>query len=240
MILDLAAIGNSWYTNIVPLPTKLTEIQQMLQINNPLKNSTQISILALTKHFNWTSYFSLLRQVLHGGIYMFQHLNTEAQLNNAPCDGTFCHTSTDKAGNSWAAERRFASDLGEQNNGPSFDFGNYPGLDYMLLHNLYYLVSGKKDSKGNTLPKYQNLIDYPIENDFPFIIIPGASPIIMGSHDFPITVSIFRSIKSQHKVYPGGNVTFRAGESIDLLPGFEVQLGANFEAYIVPITCDNP
>ncbi len=74
---------------------------------------------------------------------------------NAPSDGPFCHISEygqngdfhpneDFALNGWASDRRFVAQPPFQFEGQADAFeGNYPGLDYMLFFNLYYLLMEK-------------------------------------------------------------------------------------------------
>lgn len=48
---------------------------------------------------------------------------------------------------------------------------------------------------------------------------------------------VTKNISSTSVVQAGADVTYRAGESIDLNPGFEAQAGSNFLAEIVPLDC---
>lgn len=63
-------------------------------------------------------------------------------LNDAPLNGPYYHGPNDLPLNGWAASIRFDASLRDQFNGTSHEKegGNYSGIDYMLLHNLYLLA----------------------------------------------------------------------------------------------------
>lgn len=85
---------------------------------------------------------------------------TEFFLNSAPCEGPFCHKNDNalptnlsredfgKLG--WAAQDKMGGSIKEQYVGTAHPWsfnGNYFGLDYLLLHNLYYI--NNQESLGN-------------------------------------------------------------------------------------------
>jgi hypothetical protein len=67
--------------------------------------------------------------------------NSEFYLNVAPCEGPFYHTAADFSELGWATPDRTERSLEYQYMGIGHVRGNYSGLDYLLLHNLYYLVN---------------------------------------------------------------------------------------------------
>jgi len=109
--------------------------------------------------------------------------------------------------------------------------GEYNGIDYMLLHNLYYVAHEE-------LYPALNLIDLPINNiNFPIIFLNNQCA---GCHSFPGQFTAFNTLTAQNNILlPDADMTYRAGFSIDLLSGFEVQEGADFFAYTELVTCDN-
>lgn len=99
----------------------------------------------LGKTYHWTPFFHTLGVILNDwapdpdwGTY------AREMLDNAPCEGPFFHSADDLAPGGWAAPHRFSASVGEQNHGPKHtaNKGNYIGLDYLLLHNLYLLAYG--------------------------------------------------------------------------------------------------
>jgi len=114
--------------------------------NNPF-HSTANRVISASKKYNWETFYYALGKVLHHWDYSDKELESQTlnMLNNAPLDGTFFHGATDFSENGWATENRFTASLGAQYNGNRFEeiTGNYSGLDYMLLHNLYLLAFNK-------------------------------------------------------------------------------------------------
>jgi len=134
-------------------------------------------------------------------------------------------------------DREAALSDGKDENGnlKCWDNGYRNGLDYMLLHNLYWLQF--KTSVN------ENVI---VEQDFPFdsvwleIIPPweGGGYIrhirTIGNHTYPKTIYSKNHISADNTIYSDGDVTYKAGESITLNTGFCVKSGAAFEAIINP------
>ncbi len=118
--------------------------------NNHLFLSSAKKVKSATKKYDWQPYYYALGIILH-----HWKNDTEIQkqslemLSSAPYDGPFFHGVEDFAKNGWASENRFSASLGEQYNGSRFPeiTGNYSGLDYMLLHNMFLLTSSNKTNK---------------------------------------------------------------------------------------------
>ncbi|MFH1321029.1 MAG: T9SS type A sorting domain-containing protein [Bacteroidota bacterium] len=152
--------------------------------------------------------------------------NTITQLNSAPCKGPYHYSSSDKAGGGWASLGRFTQTYVAQYEG-SARTGDYNGLDYMLLHNLYYISEG-----ANLSQPYVNLMDRVETYNFPYIIYVGSQ-----SYNTHVQLGLFRSVTSNKTIEPDGWVTYRAGQEISLEPPFEVKEGAEFYAYVDPFEC---
>jgi len=134
-------------------------------------------------------------------------------------------------------DRETALSDGKDENGnlKCWDIGYRNGLDYMLLHNLYWLQF--------KTPVDESLI---VEQDFPFdsvwleIIPPqeGGGYIrhikTIGNHNNPKTIYSKNYITADNTIYSDGDVTYKAGVSITLNPGFFVESGADFETIINP------
>ncbi|MDI9341202.1 MAG: T9SS type A sorting domain-containing protein [Sediminibacterium sp.] len=115
--------------------------------------------------------------------------------------------------------------------------GEYNGLDYMLLYNLYRINQIKQEEYY--FPGYYDMRDNLYEQDLPYVInLPFGSPVIYGNHAAPYKREAFESIKSSSKINADGDVTFRAGKEIALKPGFEVHSTADFHGYIQPLICN--
>jgi hypothetical protein len=112
-------------------------------------------------------------------------------------------------------------------------FGEYNGLDYMLLYNLYRINQLRQDNNLNI--GYQNLLESNININVPINAPLGPD---LGSHSRPLTSSSFVNITSSSKINANGDMTFRAGKEIALKPGFEVHSTADFHAYIDDLTCN--
>jgi hypothetical protein len=84
----------------------------------------------------------------------------------------------------------------------------------MLLHNLYWLV-------------YQDKIQSNIYWTKNFAVSPNG----WGSSTTPAIVIAQNNLYATNKIDHNGVGKFIAGNEVDLLPGFETELGAEFEAY---------
>lgn len=134
-------------------------------------------------------------------------------------------------------------------------FAEFPGIDYFNLFNAYTLTYGNPGD-------YFNLWDAHTWRDHPndltlFTPVPPFIPLVTlpvgaGSRFDPRIYRSLNSITADCKIHAGadfnyagndyshnGKVTFIAANAIELLPGFEVEAGAEFEAFIdeIPIHC---
>lgn len=115
--------------------------------------------------------------------------------------------------------------------------GEYNGLDYMLLYNLYRLNQIRQDNNNSV--GYTDLRNISIPIVLPYTIPNPLSPTtVIGNHANPQKIESFESITSVNKILADGDVTFRAGKEIALKPGFEVHSTADFHGYIQPLICN--
>ncbi len=135
MITTMAVIGDSWRATI-PVIGLIFKM-----------NTTYFGIKAKTRKQDWDTFYVLSWEVLHD-----KHKNkkdrinkTIEQLNSAPYEGPFNYYNKNQNGNGWSSSYKWhhkkATQMGETNG----IGGNYNGLDYMLLYNLYQIV--KLDKK---------------------------------------------------------------------------------------------
>jgi hypothetical protein len=225
-----------------------------------LFNSTSLTLPIVSALTN-TEINALLHQVLHGGSNSISNQHYKNLLHSAPCVGPFNFGSpsqffyawdiqtSDGGSNTngwfsypvsreyeWSSTQRF---IHVQRRGASCFYncafgGEYNGLDYMLLHNLYYLV----DPDGD-LPSYVNHSTVDISNyTFPvnFPLMPQ-----IGSHTLPLTVKSFSQINAFNiTLTSDANVTLVAGDEIIISGEFSTEQGAEFHAYIQRPECIGP
>lgn len=100
----------------------------------------------------------LLRKVLHQKGSLLRQLSVFGDpINVAPCQGPYNYAECNHGGYEWSAQDRTEhpnSRNARCGNDKGF-MGNYPGVDYMLLHNLYYeyqhqLADGNQGNIGTT------------------------------------------------------------------------------------------
>jgi hypothetical protein len=173
-----------------------------------------------------------------------------AMLDTAPCEGP-SSPEPNSGIYGWTTENRFwvprivgAANKDVMIYGKDKSEGQiYSGIDYMLLHNLYFLWRFKNGFGDAIQFPYENLLDANVSRPWPIQIM----GISNGSQQSPIIIRTIENITStsEVRVLGGsgplnartGDVTFRAGNQIDLKPGFSVALGAEFHAFIQPMEC---
>lgn len=243
---------NSLYNNLLSqlTPTFLTNTTDERLVQNTINNNVIYEThpgcnnnnVISANHLGSDAYFGIyLRDVLHSTSYNTQlpswlqyfnapptlgHFLVKAQmtniLNTAPCQGNYRMFPNIPSPN-WGASNRidrmdplWRSNCGDGNQ------GEYAGLDYMLLHNLFYLREGTTNS----------IVDYSDRRDNR--IMPIGSTFINGNKG---TLGAFEFLKSANYIASNGAVDYRAGKEISLLDGFSAQQGADVSAYISPFQC---
>jgi len=135
MITTLAAIGDSWRATI-PIIGLIIKI-----------NTTFFGIKSKTKNQDWETFYGLFWAFLHNKHEKVNTLlpKTKEQLNNAPFDGTYNYGNNNCPFNTgWASSYKWHHKKNTQNGINQGILGNYNGLDFMLLYNLYKLIILKK------------------------------------------------------------------------------------------------
>lgn len=269
----------------------------------------------------------LLRKVLHQDGILTRQLGVYGDpINYAPCNGPYNFGNCIHGGWQWSSQDRTEH---PEKRGANCDtephepipcipsthhggfYGNYPGIDYMLLHNLYYeyqnqISDGNNGNTsfglGNTIvttivnaltgvssaiqasgctvgnvisnmfnsgsscnlnniigngtnqifpyKDAYNLMDNFDQNIWPRDLNVVNTTFTQGNNNFPAKVSVFQNLKSNSRIYAlssptspnntiPSNVVYRAGKEITLLPGFEVNFGSNFHAYVLQYLCSN-
>ncbi len=104
----------------------------------------------------------------------------------------------------------------------------FPGIDYMSIFNLY-CMNDPGYPKFYSNPYYRENLSqvYPYTN----------GGITYGDAIRPTYLKYLEYLSSTSHVLLGGHVTYRCGQQIELLPGFQADNGSNFLAYIKDYGC---
>lgn len=199
----------------------------------------------------FASYYGMLERVLHHKYYddplspQIDMCEVAVMLNQAPQGGPYCHSASpsDYAGYGWASSSRFYDDPFTQYHGNTGFPGNYNGLDYMLLHNLYYLTQTQNQDwlwVRGFYPSYTNPMG---TTSSPYIPgLPHGVPILvdnlqvdnafnMGSYGI-LTGSVTLNAQMDVDVtYPNKAYAYKGGIYIT---NTKVQQGAYFKAVCTP------
>lgn len=181
-------------------------------------------------------------------------IDFEFLLDDAPCEGPFFYTVPSGVNGvsvpyfesiEWSTPSRWKNGYALlDHTGNDVNNGEYSGLDYMLLFNMFCLlnpsyVSYNFDMGSQIISSSQN---YPYSIPFNFLTQP---PILVNAANTnPKTIVALEDIKSSasvnyHNSNLYGDLTYKAGKRVHLTSGFNVQKGAKFHAHTAPITCDN-
>ncbi len=168
---------------------------------------------------------------------------TTTLLNRAPCEGPFWFPPSEQPDSLWSTKTVWLHPH-KMGNYPARAIvpprdslatlktsGEYNGLDYMLLHNLYYLQYSSSFAFASQI----NLMDRVFNINIPIT----AGSHVVGNKTNPIEIGGFQTLESRSIIDPDGDATFRAGKVICLKDGFHAQEGADFVATIQPFTCAN-
>lgn len=210
---------------------------------------------------NGTEWSELMRKVLHqtGGLASDFPLFA-MPLSVAPCAGPYNFGDGNNGGYEWSSQDRNEHPSKRGTNSPFA--GNYPGVDYMLLHNLYYEYLCQEDISGEYNAAH-NLMDQIDEMNWPFNLQyhwkvidpnmpldPNQGNVNIGTTSIPIPLKVFQNIRSTAKIYATASpwapnntipseIEYRAGKEIALLPGFSVEQGSSFSARVERYLCSD-
>jgi len=218
--------NTSFYAPIPHTGTDLyfgTYLKDALRIGNPAPNLPNWLI------FIKDALYNLDRNLLNNDMVNI--------LNSAPCDGNYNYDPTNlpglhgNPGPNWGCHNRLDrpdrlwrlgcyQDVGQ---------GDLAGLDYLLLHNLYYLTEGTGSYPISNYSERTVPFNFPTPNQ------------VFSSTD-KRTFGAFETISTDKTIASNGAVDFRAGKEIIFLPGFSAEQGSDFSAVINPYdgTCNNP
>lgn len=213
--------------NASPFP--LVQDDDYAQLLGAITNSANTAILSSKAAQRDTEIYPLLKQALWGGGNLIANSTYKSLINQAPCQGPYNLGNGVYANHQWSSEHRFRKPNSRGGNPYPFYAGEYNGLDYMLLYNLYSIV--KPDE---VVSYYYDMRETFINVNFP---LTGIFPI--GSHLLPLETWAFNTISANNQIAANGNVTYRAGEVIYLNPGFHAAEGSYFKGYIDNFECED-
>jgi hypothetical protein len=204
----------------------------------------KIERLTTMKNLNWDTFYFLLWEVLNNNnrnsTLQSQLLSKSlGQLNSAPCEGPYCYkpdtriphyligkkinlyntydTNGVYSGGGWATSYRWYEGEDDQDHGKTIWIGNFNGCDYMLLYNLYQIMTA-----NTTAPFYVSYINRNL----------------VGTVNSPNDFVGYSTVSSTQTIEPTApTVIYEAGDSIDLKQGFHAVNGSNFHAFIGNVGC---
>ena len=188
----------------------------------------------------------LVREVLFQTHPIYTSISSiETPISNAPCEGPWNQSSNSYwayyANQDWSAQDRteHPNAMGATT---GIFAGNYPGVDYMFLHNLFYEYLNQKNMSGK-YDKAINFMDNLDEQTWPMYSTVTSG--LLGTTSSPANIHVFQNLTSRAQInsYIASQVDYRAGKEIALLPengttpGFSLQEGSEFAAYIQRYLC---
>jgi len=240
-----------WFACKEGISTKhLTATLLAMSNESTLFNFCAPTIYNLTRDNDWDTFYLLLWEVLNHKKRNTGNQNdllnrTLVQLNAGPCSGPYNYGNNINSGyGGWGATYKWLKTPDEQNGTAEWFYGNYSGTDYMLLYNLYHIVT----LANSTNLKYINYNDRYISIKYPVKI----GWYEEGTYLYPRKFIGFNSVSSTQIIdtqtspspsqaqNPAGNITYIAQSYIDLKDGFHAKAGTLFHAQITDIDCAQP
>jgi len=217
LILSYAAVADNWQI-LLPLP----------------KNITYDAMVSYGNDFH-LEFYALLNHYLHNKSYSEDNISElypklEEYIHMAKCDGNYNQPLGDvtKPGvPGWMASNRWIRPIKADDGIDKDGFivrGDFNGLDFMLLYNLYYLVALGHGGMFDPYTFYTNLNMLDTNND---IHRSGAvylkDQVDLASKIGPEPVTNY------------GDIYIRSDTEINLLPGFETENNTDIFLDIAPI-----
>jgi|GEM_PF-5183969 len=107
--------------------------------------------------------------------------------------------------------------------------GEYNGIDYMLMHNLFWVYKLQRNQPMGA--SYVDELNQYISLDLPYTSSSGNT---IGDHGTPITIRTFQTITADNTIGQDGDVTYIGGQQVILKPGFHAQHTGFFLGKINP------
>lgn len=183
----------------------------------------------------------LLRMAIHGWGNCADNSMSSASLSQAysimqqaPCEGSFNYFQPNSnvglvgpaaPSAEWSTTSRL--DHPDRRGNNNIIIGEFNSLDYMLYHNLYYLVQQQSNPQHEGW-KIVDLTQRQLQINYPTTI--KGTP--WGSTSYPAFVPSHEYITANNKINVNAKVTYQAGKSIELKTGFSSEYGSTFESKI--------
>jgi hypothetical protein len=176
-----------------------------------------------------TVHIPMLTKYLYSTVDVHPKSYYEGLLDDAPCFGPYNYSyksfsQVSFPSHDWSATTLTIHPERRGDNSPDFP-GEYNGLDYMMLFNLFYLNENEPIKKYFTDLYHNNMLtDFPTSSNY-------------GSSGDPANIISHSTILASNHISSSGNVEYRAGKSIDLNTNFTVDANAAFYAHIDDVEC---
>ncbi|MBK9478545.1 MAG: T9SS type A sorting domain-containing protein [Bacteroidetes bacterium] len=149
-------------------------------------------------------------------------------LDEAPCFGPYNYSDNCNSvlypSTNWSTNSLIIHPESRGKCNPGFP-GDYNGLDYMLLFNLFYLTRSEPEKLY-----FDDLYNHHVISDFP-------TGVYYGSQGDPADIISHNTITANNHIALNGDVEYRAGTSIELTTNFTVDANARFYAHIDDVAC---
>lgn len=181
---------------------------------------------------NWLKYPMIQIPLINKLLYNVPDIRSKDYyrdlLNEAPCFGPYNYSKNCNPvyypNYNWSTKSLIIHPESRGDCAPG-EIGDYNGLDYMLLFNLFYLTRQEPEKLY-----FNNLFDHHVISDFP-------TSVGYGSQGDPADIISHNTITADNHIKLSADVEYRAGKSIDLTTNFIVDPQAQFYAHIDDVAC---
>jgi len=177
---------------------------------------------------DWQPFYTLAHSLLHNKSCLTNQSKIEEHLNQMPCEGPY--NFNDQFSGGWCTPRRYHNKYNQCEDHK----GNFNGLEWMLLYNMYVLHEKLENTNSVwAQTNFIDLMDRDINLDLPF----GSSGVQIGTTQTPLELTAFNSINYIGTVNNNSYITLHAGYNININNYAEINPYTNI--YVQPIVCAN-
>lgn len=172
----------------------------------------------------WEFYYLLNKAIYPNNTEHWDGYSVRDELALCPCDGT--HNLPGDSPEPWNISNRYVFGY-KGDDIDSWFHGEYGGLDYMLLYNLFAIVYDDYNGSSYTDHINRKLNAGSVYPSGTFASTTNSETFV-GFNTLETNMVVNGPIGGE----VAGDVTLKAGKKITLLPGFKAQSGSEFLAYI--------